>query len=177
MLNSPISRAVVHAAALLAVVSTAASAQIRRPPIARIANLAGPRFGVTVLGGNITTRLRDEYQIDVAPMITQFGWQSEKQFGGGEDTPFVGVTELVFLAGGLEQNQFLPSISWLVGFRTESGYELGVGPNVTPISSALALAAGMTHSYGALNVPINLAVVPSRDGVRVSILAGFNMRR
>ncbi len=171
------SATILRAAALLIVVAAPASAQVRRPPVARIANLSGPRFGVTALGGNITNRLRSEYQMDLAPVITQFGWQSEKQFGGDVDAPFVGVTELVFLAGGLEQNQFLPSITWLVGFRSEEGYEFGVGPNLTPISSSLAIAAGMTHHYGALNVPVNLAVVPSRDGVRVSILAGFNMRR
>jgi hypothetical protein len=35
----------------------------------------------------------------------------------------------------------------------------------------------MTFRAGALNVPVNLAVVPSKSGVRVSLLAGFNTRR
>jgi hypothetical protein len=35
----------------------------------------------------------------------------------------------------------------------------------------------MTFRSGALNVPLNVAVVPSKAGVRVSLLTGFNMRR
>jgi hypothetical protein len=38
------------------------------------------------------------------------------------------------------------------------------------------MAAGVTFSRGALNVPVNVAVVPSRAGVRVSLLTGFNFR-
>lgn len=160
---------------LSAIPAGTASAQ-RRPPIGHIANLAGPRFGITVLGGAATDRLRKDYQIDIAPLITQFGWQSEKQFGG-DDESFVGVTELVALAGGLEQNQFLPSLSWIVGFRTIDGLEFGVGPNISALNTSLAIAAGMTHRYGSVNVPLNIAIVPSNTGVRVSLLAGFNMMK
>jgi hypothetical protein len=55
--------------------------------------------------------------------------------------------------------------------------EFGIGPNATPAGLALAVAAGVTYSTGALNVPINVAVVPSKAGVRVSVLTGFNMRK
>jgi hypothetical protein len=167
-------RTVLRVSSLLLLLTSSASAQFRRPPVERIAKLSGPRFGVTVLGGGITDRLRREFDVDISPVITQFGWQAETQFGGGGGD-IVGVTELVMLAGGLEQNQFLPSVSWLVGFRTASGYELGVGPNVTAVSSALAVAGGYTRRYGNLNVPLNVAIVPSSSGLRVSILAGFNM--
>jgi hypothetical protein len=71
----------------------------------------------------------------------------------------------------------LPSVSWLVGLRTREGTEFGVGPNVTPAGVALALAAGVTLRAGVLNVPMNVAVVPSKAGTRVSFLTGFNMRR
>jgi hypothetical protein len=83
----------------------------------------------------------------------------------------------VFLAGGLERGVVVPSVSWLVGLRTGSGMEFGLGPNVTPAGVALAMAAGVTVSRGALNVPFNIAVVPSRTGVRVSVLTGFNTKR
>lgn len=142
----------------------------------RIADLSGPRFGVTVLGGSIRTTLRNEHQIDVSPVITQFGWQLEKQFGG-DGQSFTGITELVALIGGTEQNQVLPSLSWLVGFRNSRGYEVGVGPNITPIGSAVAFVGGLTRRVGSLNVPVNVAIVPSRDGVRVSLLSGFNLSR
>jgi len=52
-----------------------------------------------------------------------------------------------------------------------------VGPNITPVGVALALAAGVTFRVGVLNVSINLAVVPSRSGMRISVLSGFSVRR
>jgi len=55
--------------------------------------------------------------------------------------------------------------------------EFGVGPNLTPAGLALAMAAGVTFRTGLMNVPSNLAVVPSKAGMRVSVLTGFTMRR
>ena len=108
--------------------------------------------------------------------VSQFGWQFEKQFfakGGG----LTAVNEWVLLFGGLDQGVVLPSVSWLVGLRTSTGSEFGVGPNVTPAGVALAVAAGTTFRAGPMNVPVNIAVVPSKAGMRVSFLTGFNMRR
>lgn len=65
----------------------------------------------------------------------------------------------------------------MVGLRTRNGAEFGVGPNLTPAGAALAIAAGATFGAGALNVPVNVAVVPSKSGVRVSVLSGFSLRR
>jgi hypothetical protein len=42
---------------------------------------------------------------------------------------------------------------------------------------ALAFAAGVTMRTGAMNIPMTVAVVPSREGVGVSMLSGFNFRR
>lgn len=137
---------------------------------------SGPRFGVTWLGGAIVDTLRTRHDIDVAPVITQFGWQYERQFASLEDGP-VALNEWVFLVGGLDQGVFLPSLSWLVGVRTPSQFEFGVGPNATPAGVALAFSLGKTLRAGALAVPINVAVVPSRYGVRASILSGFNLYR
>ena len=79
--------------------------------------------------------------------------------------------------GGLEQGVVLPSVSWLVGLRTRTGAEFAIGPNLTPAGVALAFAAGTTFRAGVLNVPVNFAVVPSRSGMRVSVLSGFSLRR
>ncbi|HEY6507124.1 MAG TPA: hypothetical protein VIY56_03875, partial [Vicinamibacterales bacterium] len=78
---------------------------------------------------------------------------------------------------GMEQGVVLPSLSWLVGLRTREGAEFGIGPNITPVGVSLVLAAGVTMRAGSLNVPLNVAVVPSKAGTRVSVLSGFNMRR
>jgi hypothetical protein len=161
--------------ALALILPLAARAQYG-PPIVRAASLAGPRVGITVLSNGIVNRLRDEDNIHIVPVITQFGWQGETQFQSGV-SDLTGVSEWVFLAGGAEQNVFIPSVSWLVGFRTHSGAEFAVGPNLTPIGVSLAFAGGITYRVGGLNVPVNLAAVPSNSGLRISVLTGFNMGR
>jgi len=162
---------------VVVVAASAARAQsvIEPPARNKTVNLSGPRFGMTALGQGVVDEL-ERRSITVRPNIAQFGWQFEKQFyskGGG----LAAVNEWVFLAGGLEQGVVLPSLSWLVGLRTREGAEFGIGPNVTPAGVSLVLAAGLTMRTGTFNVPVNVAVVPSRVGTRVSVLTGFNMRR
>src|SRR5262245_1754064 len=144
------------------------------PPYAKTADLSGPRFGLTLLADGVVKKLA-ERDIQVAPHISQFGWQVEKQFYT-KDGGVTMVTEWVALVGGLEQSVVLPSLSWMVGVRTRDGAEFGLGPNVTPAGTALVLATGMTFRTGALNVPVNVAVVPAKSGTRVSILSGFSLR-
>jgi hypothetical protein len=144
------------------------------PPPVKTVSLSGPRFGFTALSEGVVEKLQ-ERSIDVRSGITQFGWQFEKQFytkSGG----LAAVNEWVFLLGGLEQGVALPSLTWLVGLRSAGGAEFGLGPNVTPAGVALALAGGVTFRSGALNVPVTFAVVPSKAGMRVSMLTGFNLR-
>lgn len=137
---------------------------------------SGPRFGVTWLSGDIVDTVKAKHDIDIAPVITQFGWQFEHQFASLENGP-VALNEFVFLVGGLDQGVFLPSFTWLVGVRTPGQLEFGVGPNVTPMGVALAMSMGATFRAGALAVPVNMALVPSRYGMRASILTGFNIYR
>jgi hypothetical protein len=144
------------------------------PPVAKTADLSGPRFGLTLLADGVVKKL-EERDIFVSPHISQFGWQFEKQFYT-RDSGVTMVTEWVGLVGGLEQSVVLPSLSWLVGVRTRDGAEFGIGPNVTPAGTALVLATGMTFRAGALNIPVNVAVVPSKAGSRVSVLSGFSLR-
>ena len=150
-------------------------AQTMIPPPAKTVSLSGPRFGVTMLTDGVVAKLQERY-IDVRPMITQFGWQFERQLYA-KDSGVAVLNEWVFLVGGLDQDVVLPSLTWLVGLRTSDGTEFGVGPNVTPAGVALAFAFGVTLRAGIMNVPMNIAVVPSKAGTRVSFLTGFNMRR
>ena len=130
---------------------------------------------MTSLSDGVVEKLH-ERQIDVKSSISQFGWQFEKQFYN-RDSGVAAVNEWVVLLGGLDQGVALPSVSWLVGLRTREGTEFGIGPNITPAGVALAFAAGVTLRAGSLNVPLNVAVVPSKAGTRVSFLTGFNTRR
>jgi hypothetical protein len=145
------------------------------PGVARSIDLAGPRFGLTLLSEGVVEELARR-DIVVRPNITQFGWQLERQFFT-RDSGATMVTEWVALLGGLEQNVALPSLSWLVGMRTRDGAEFGIGPNITPAGTAMVFAAGMTFRTGAANIPVNVAIVPSRAGTRVTLVTGFSLRR
>jgi hypothetical protein len=166
----------IRATVLTLVVSAPALSQPVVPPYAETVSLAGPRVGVTLLSDGVTRRLREQEGVDLQPLVTQFGWQFERQFYSPRSGP-TALNEWVVLVGGLEQSVALPSVSWLVGLRTKSGAEFAIGPNVTPVGFGLALAAGTTFRAGVLNVPLNVAVVPSRSGVRVSVLSGFSLRQ
>jgi hypothetical protein len=144
------------------------------PPVAKEVSLSGPRFGLTVLSDGVLAKLK-ERKIDVKSTISQFGWQFEHQFYSKQDGPTV-LNEWVALVGGLDQGVAIPSLSWLVGIRTREGAEFGIGPNITPGGVALALSAGVSFRAGVLNVPMNVAVVPSKYGTRVSMLTGFVLR-
>lgn len=162
--------ACILAAALLLTLPSFGSAQGTTSAQRR---LSGPRFGVTFLTREMRDSIAVTFEENVSAVITQFGWQWERQFpnDGGGLTP---VTEWILLVGGLEQGVFLPSLSWLVGLRSLGGTEFGVGPNLGPGGIGMVLAAGFTKTSGNLNIPFNVAVVPSREGLRVGVLAGFN---
>jgi hypothetical protein len=162
---------------VLGAAGTPSVLQAQQPQeLVRQLSRSGPRFGVTWLSGSIVDTLNTRYNIDVAPVITQFGWQFERQFASLENGP-VALNEWILLVGGLDQGAFLPSLTWLVGIRTPGNFEIGVGPNATPAGVALALSTGYTFKAGALAVPINMAIVPSKYGVRASMLTGFNLYR
>jgi len=167
---------VVPAAAQTAPAPSAPQQSVNQPPpFTRSVSLSGPRFGFTSLSPGIVEKLA-ERDIEVKALVSQFGWQFEREFfnrGNG----VAAITELVGLIGGLEQSVALPSLSWIVGLRTAQGAEFGVGPNITPAGAALVIAAGVTFRSGSLNVPMTFAVVPSKSGVRVSVLTGFTLRR
>src|SRR5262245_43620498 len=145
------------------------------PPTPSEINLSGPRFGITALSEGVMNDLAAR-GLKAPSMISQFGWQAEKAFYR-TDSGIAALSEWVVLLGGLEQDLKIPSLTWLVGLRGTTGAEFGIGPNFSPAGSALAIAGGVTFRHGHLNVPVNVAIVPSKDGTRISMLTGFNMRR
>lgn len=149
-------------------------AEIRRGP----SRLDGPRVGITVLDPGTVEAINeafDEERISgTSPVITQFGWQFETRLFQAE-SGLTGVTEIVGLVGGLDRNLVLPSGTFLVGLRTPTGLEVGMGPNVTLAGTGYAVAAGVSTSVGGINVPVNVAAVFGRGGPRLSLLAGFTL--
>ena len=138
-------------------------------------HLEGPRVGITILSKGVVDKAR-ERGTDLNPFLTQFGWQFESRLFRLPNG-VSGLVEFVPLVGGLEQGKFLPSISGLLGVRGAKGFEFGLGPNVTPLGANIVVALGTSVQSGGVNFPINLAVVPGKEGVRYSLLLGFNARR
>ena len=127
--------------------------------------------------GEVLDSLRSHYKRDVSGMVTQIGWQFEQRFYADQASGLAALSEIVVLVGGLEQNMFLPSLSWLAGLRTGQGFEVGAGPNLSLSGVGITFAAGANLQVGQINLPIHFAFVPSPKGSRTSLLAGFSLNR
>ncbi|MEM1057174.1 MAG: hypothetical protein AAGI52_16775 [Bacteroidota bacterium] len=160
--------------------------------------LNGPRIGVTYLSPGVVDRINDaltepgEDDVIDVPLTTQFGWQFEFQTFQSESGVLTGVAELVPLIGGLERGRLFPTVTFLAGVRTRSGFEVGVGPNISltgasgvnqfddddsSIAAGLALAVGQGVGVDGVTIPINAAAVLSESGVRLSVLVGLTTSR
>ena len=146
---------------------------------AQVDKLAGPRVGVTMVqAGLLANILKKDVPLfaDDNPnkdswegtslgkygaTMTQYGWQWESRFLDGGDV--VGLVEWIALVGGMEKGMFLPSVSSMVGLRTASGFEFAAGPNLSLGGIAMVIGIGKTLKFGKLNVPLNIAYVPSMN--------------
>ena len=141
---------------------------------AQIEKLAGPRVGVTMITpGSLASIIRGDVPFfsnevreewtgstgEYGAAISQYGWQWESRFADGGD--ITGIVEWIALVGGMEKGMFLPSVSSMVGVRTSKGIEFAVGPNLSLGGVAMVFGAGYNFKFGKLNVPVNIAYVPS----------------
>jgi hypothetical protein len=144
---------------------------------AQIQKLAGPRIGITmVTPGLLANILKKDVSFfsdenreswdgtslgEYGAVMSQYGWQWESRFAdGGQVT---GIVEWIALVGGMEKGMFLPSVSSMVGVRTASGVEFAVGPNLSLGGIAMVFGAGYNFKFGKLNLPVNIAYVPSMN--------------
>ena len=124
--------------------------------------------------GAISSRLKDH---GLGSLVSQFGWQFERRvvpFGGGPQL----VTEAIPLVGGVEYGKFVPSLTLVMGVRSAAGFEFGMGPSFTVVSatginSGLVIAAGKSFNYGAVCIPLNVAVSTNPRGTMVTLIAGY----
>ena len=143
---------------------------------AQVDKLAGPRVGVTMVqAGSLASILRKDVPLfsdDIreewtgstgkyGAVMSQYGWQWESRFLDGGD--IVGLVEWIALVGGMEKGMFLPSVSSMVGLRTASGFEFAAGQNLSLGGIAMVIGIGKTLKFGKLNVPVNIAYVPSMN--------------
>lgn len=95
-------------------------------------NNTGPRMGIAFLH---ESELYDFYRrsetqggLEIFPVMTNLGYQVEGQYIGTEN--FSALAEVIFNVGGMEQGQFIPSLSLLNGFRFGTkGWEFAFGPS------------------------------------------------
>ncbi len=151
------------------------SPEVEGPARKRIQS-AGPRVGLVIVTGNDAKTLKDEY--DVAPVLTVVGWQFEYQYAAAEFGP-VGLVEFVPLIAGMEQSQFIPTVNVLVGMRTASDNEFGIGANISPGENVVGLtvSVGKTFRADGMSLPMNFAVVSVKDSLRISFTMGWNMEQ
>jgi hypothetical protein len=143
---------------------------------AQIEKLAGPKVGVTMITpGSLASIIRGDVSLfsgdvreewtgstgEYGAAISQYGWQWESRFSDGGNV--TGIVEWIALVGGMEKGMFLPSVSSMVGVRTDKGLEFAVGPNLSLGGIAMVFGAGYNFKFGKLNVPVNIAYVPSMN--------------
>jgi len=95
-------------------------------------NNSGPRVGVAyVATGDLTkfyTRKESQGGLGILPLMTTIGYQFEAQYIGTEN--FSALGELVLNIGGMEQGQFIPTMTLMNGFRFgKAGWEFAFGPS------------------------------------------------
>jgi hypothetical protein len=182
----------------------------------------GPRMGATFATGflaDVLTRPTDEGGYGGNPYMFQFGYQFEKQYLN--EGNFQALFEFIPMITGLDQGQFIPSVTLLNGLRNNTnGWEFAFGPTfslskytdgylndqnqfiisatgprsleeeanslgksvenrpdsrgITQITYGFLFAAGKTIKSGKLNLPVNLFVVPGKNGLRFGISMGWN---
>lgn len=142
-------------------------------------NLGGPRLGVTYVlqGSEFIKALEAE---DMGRVISQFGWHFEYQVipeGGGPQF----VIQFVPLIGGVEYGKAIPTFVLPMGIRFPGGVEFGMGPmaQVTThgISTALVISVGKSFDYSGVSIPVNLVLTRNNDGVRISTIFGYAIRK
>ena len=139
-------------------------------------NIGGPRIGLTsVIGkGGFAEKLD---QNKIGHFYSQFGWQFEfKVVPEGNGPSFV--IEIIPMLGALEYSTVVPSVTVPIGIRMPSGWEFGIGPNVTAASiekasSSVVIALGKTFSYRGVGIPINIAFAKGQGGMATSVSFGY----
>lgn len=149
----------------------------------------GPRVGFTYIftePDDFNSAMQEIYSDpnrEYFPLITQFGINLEQRIRLGQTRSHFALQELI-LIGGIDQNIPIPSMNFLIGFRSGAGLEIGIGPNLSMIndngevgvSLSVIYAIGWTFSFSGVNVPLNVAVMPTpKDGhLRLTLMSGFN---
>jgi hypothetical protein len=96
-------------------------------------NNSGPRMGLAFIGGqmgDVLTAPESQGGYDVSQIVSQFGYQFEQAYISSGN--FQALAEFLITATGIEQNLFIPGLTFINGFRNSSnGWEIGFGPTLS----------------------------------------------
>jgi len=105
---------------------------ITKSNVGKVSN-SGPRVGVGIMTGSFyefANRSSKEGGLDIFPAVSMIGYQLEAQYVGTDN--FSALAEFILNVSGLEQGQFIPTLSILNGFRFgDAGWEFAFGPGFT----------------------------------------------
>ena len=105
---------------------------ITKSNVGKVSN-SGPRVGLGIMTGSFYEyAMRSEQQggLDIFPAVSMIGYQLEAQYVGTNN--FSALAEFILNVSGLEQGQFLPTLSILNGFRFgDASWEFAFGPGFT----------------------------------------------
>jgi hypothetical protein len=158
----------------LAAPPLAAQAQPDAVPVLEAREISGPRLGFTYMTGPTAKQKLADNNLD--PFMSLFGWHFEQIVRPQSGGPMFVIQEVVLVAG-VDQGTAIPTGSLLFGIRFPGGLEFGMGPNLSPMGTALAVGIGKSFRYGGVTIPINLALVRSQGALRYTFLFGYAIRR
>ncbi len=141
----------------------------------------GPRVGVSwrfMSGADFTNEVQLIFpEGNYFPVFSLFGALAEQRFLLGETESHFVIQEVLLIAA-LEQSIALPTGVVLIGYRSSSGFEFGVGPTVSFSGMGVVLAVGYTFSYRGVYIPVDLSwIIPNQSTLGgVALTTGFNFR-
>ena len=154
----------------LGLLAIAAPLRAQDSLLTEVHNLAGPRVG---FGAALTPKGRQTLRDSrVSSPYSQFGWQFEQRaFANPGGLTFV--VEETVLMGGIDQGRFIPSVSATMGLRTPSGWEAGLGPELSVHGIAVAGVVGRSLRYGNVAIPISIMASSLTREPHITFLVGF----
>jgi hypothetical protein len=141
----------------------------------------GPRVGFTYVFIDVEAYTDEIHEIPIfdgeryVPFMSQFGISCEQRIRLGTTKSHFAFQEVV-LIGGIDQSVAIPTIALLLGYRSEFGLELGLGPKWSLSGFNVVYAAGWTFNYQEVYVPVDIVFVPdiANGHHSVSLYTGFN---
>ncbi len=101
-------------------------------------NLNGPRMGGSMMFGDaakVLTGKESKGGYNMFPVMFDFGWQQEWQYLSAGN--FQALVEFLPMISGMESGKFIPSITFLNGFRMgKGGWEFAFGPSFRIVKKA-----------------------------------------